>query len=129
MHVLDAYWLYSCFCVLAKLLSISLVSCMLMYDYAYIPISLCVCACVSRKGGLYVSAGRTLKPVMHTCAGLYGAAVDLFVESLPLLSSFLLLSFGKWPCHPLLQRTLIYTCLNSTGEREKQNERGTEEKT
>lgn len=62
--MLDAYWLYSCFCVLAKLLSISLVSCMLMYDYAYIPISLRVC--VSNKGGLYVSTGRTLKPVIHT---------------------------------------------------------------
>ncbi len=108
--------------------SLSLLSracwCMTMHTFLFLYVCVSAVKVVCMFGRADIKAGHA-----HTCAGLYGAAVDLFVESLPLLSSFLLLSFGKWPCHPLLQRTLIYTCLNSTGEREKQNERGTEEKT
>ncbi len=87
------------FFVLAKLLSISLVSFMLMYDYAYIPISLRVC--VSSKGGLYVSAGRTLKPVMHT-------HVQVCMEQLStcllriFLSSLLFFSFPLGNGHVIL---------------------------
>lgn len=120
--------LYSCCCMLAKLLSYLL--CHVHVDVRCI--HSCFFTCVSSKGGLYVSEGRTLKLFMHThvqvcMEQLSTCLLRVFLSSLLFFSSPVL---WEMVMSSFTSKTIdLYLPLEGpVREREKQNESRTEGK-